>query len=194
MLEQLMGEMAAQVWNWRNANPTMLPIALNVSTAHLPSLLAQHEADPVGRPFSGMRLEIAETDIIRDFDRAREVLNRVRELGAEVMLDDFGTGFSSLRMLSDLPIDGIKIDRSYVARVETDERVRHLVTSLAEFGRSSEMVVVAEGVETAKQAEFLVQVGIDRAQGFLYSPALEPEALTRLLRSGHTDTELAGRF
>lgn len=194
MLEQLMVVMAEQVWAWRRANQAQLPTALNVSAKHLPTLLMLHEADPIARPFLGLRLEIAETDIIRDFDGARVLLDRVRALGAQIMLDDFGTGFSSLRMLSDLPIDGIKIDRTYVARLETDKRVRGLVTSLAEFGRSCDISVVAEGVETPKQAEFLMQVGIDRAQGFLYSSAIEPDAFTDLLRVGHTINELAGRF
>jgi diguanylate cyclase (GGDEF)-like protein len=194
MLEQLMVHVSEQVWDWRRDHGVRLPTALNVSAAHLPCLLALHEADPIRRPFTGLRLEIAETDIIRDFDRARSLLDQARTLGAKVMLDDFGTGFSSLRMLSDLPIDGIKIDRTYVARVGSDKRVRSLVTSLAEFGRACDLIVVAEGVETPKQAEFLMQVGIDRAQGFLYSSAVEPEVFISMMMAGHTGTELAGSF
>ena len=121
-------------------------------------------------------------------------MQRARDLGAKVVLDDFGTGFSSLRMLSDLPIDGIKIDRSYVARIEHDLRVRRLVTSLAEFGRSCGIMVVAEGVETASQAEFLMQIGIDRAQGLLFSGAVEPDHFNNLVLHGCGEPQLTGGF
>ena len=194
MLEQLMAEMAGQLWAWRRLSCSNLAVALNVSAAHLPSLLALHEQDPIGRPFVGMRLEIAETDIIHDFDGARKILTKLRELGAQIMLDDFGAGYSSLQMLSDLPIDGIKIDRSYVARIETDWRVRNLVTSLAEFARSTNMIVVAEGVETSRQAEFLTKMGIDRGQGFLFSKAIDTDEFATLLDNGPLGAHLSGRF
>jgi len=194
MLEELMIEMARQLWEWRRLSQNTLPVALNVSAVHLPSLLALHDRDQPGRPFSGMRLEIAETDIIHDFEGARQSLDRVRALGAQIMLDDFGAGYSSLQMLSDLPIDGIKIDRSYVARVETDPRVRSLVTSLAEFARSTDMIVVAEGVETPHQADFLTKIGIDRGQGFLFSRAIDADEFAELLESGPMRFNLAGRF
>lgn len=194
LLEQLMFEMVEQVWDWRRLSHSTLSVGVNISTSHLPALLRAHESDPRGRPFEGLRLEIAETDIIRDFQGTRSWLQRARDLGAMVFLDDFGTGFSSLRMLSDLPIDGIKIDRSYVARIEHDLRVRRLVTSLAEFGRSCGMMVVAEGVETASQAEFLMQIGIDRAQGLLFSGAVEPEHFNNLVLHGCGERQLIGGF
>ena len=186
--------MASQLWSWRHLTSYDFPVALNVSAAHLPSLLAMHGDDPMARPFSGIRLEIAETDIIHDFEGARETLNQLRSLGAQIMLDDFGAGYSSLQMLSDLPIDGLKIDRSYVARIETDERVRNLVTSLAEFARSTNMIVVAEGVETPRQAEFLTKIGIDRGQGFLFSEAIDADQFAVLLQRGPLGAKIAGRF
>jgi len=194
MLEELMCEMAEQIWTWRAASTSTMPVALNVSAAHLTNLLQLRDKDPENRSFEGMRLEIAETDIIKDFDNARELLNQVRELGAQVMLDDFGAGYSSLQMLSDLPIDGIKIDRSYVARVENNERVCSLITSLAEFARSSGMIVVAEGVETAEQAEFLTRIGIDRGQGFLFSRAVETPSFETLVAEGPLGVNYSTRF
>lgn len=191
MLEDLMIEMAGQVWEWRQSSGATIPVALNVSAVHLPVLLALHEEAPHARPFEGMRLEIAETDIIHDFDDARRDMNRVRALGAQVMLDDFGAGYSSLQMLSDLPIDGIKIDRSYTVRIETDGRVRNLVTSIAEFARTTEMIVVAEGIETPTQARFLTSIGIDRGQGFLFSSALDPRAFNAMLQAESIGTSLS---
>lgn len=194
LLEPLMFDMCEQVWNWRRTSGSRVPMSVNVSTIDLPALLTHHEASRRDRPFHGLRLEIAERDIIRDFQGTRVVLQRARDLGAEIILDDFGSGFSSLRMLSDLPIDGLKIDRSYVARIEHDVRVQRLVTSLAEFGRSCGMMVVAEGVETASQAEFLMQIGIDRGQGLLFSPAVEADRFDQLVASGCRGAELASRF
>ncbi len=194
MLEQLMVEMVGQLWAWRRLSGSDLPVALNVSAAHLSSLLTLHEEDPIARSLVGMRLEIAETDIIHDFAGTRETLNRLRELGACIMLDDFGAGYSSLQMLSDLPIDGLKIDRSYVARIESDWRVRNLVTSLADFAKSTGMIVVAEGVETARQADFLTRIGIDRGQGFLFSKAIDVDQFARLLNDGPFGGELSSRF
>ena len=141
-----------------------------------------------------MRLEIAETDIIHDFEGTRQTLNQLRELGAQIVLDDFGAGYSSLQMLSDLPIDGLKIDRSYVARIDTDWRVRSLVTSLADFARSTNMIVVAEGVETPSQADFLARIGIDRGQGFLFSKAVDAGEFATLLDNGPLGAHLTSRF
>lgn len=194
MLEELMVDMADQVWDWRSATGSDLPIAINVSAVHLPCLLAIHRKNRKARPFAGMRIEIAETDIIYDYEGARAILDCLRSLGAQVMLDDFGAGYSSLQMLSDLPIDGIKIDRSYTARIETDSRVRNLVMSLAEFARSTDMIIVAEGVETPSQVEFLTQIGIDRGQGYLFSRAVTPADFNELLEQGQLDVDLVGRF
>jgi len=194
MLEELMVEMASQLWAWRRTSGNVLPVALNVSAAHLASLLALHQKDQIARPLAGMRLEIAETDIIHDFAIARESLTKLRELGAQIMLDDFGAGYSSLQMLSDLPIDGIKIDRSYVARIETDWRVRSLVTSLADFARSTNMIVVAEGIETPRQAEFLTSIGIDRGQGFLFSRAVDSIDFAEMVDGGSLGANLVSRF
>jgi len=194
LLEQLMVEMVGQLWAWRRATSSDLPVALNVSVAHLPSLLALHDEDPENRPFEHMRIEIAETDIIQDFAGTRETLERLRKLGAHIMLDDFGAGYSSLQMLSDLPIDGLKIDRSYVARIESDWRVRNLVTSLAEFARSTGMIVVAEGVETPRQSHFLTRIGIDRGQGFLFSKAVDADRFATLLGDGPIGGSMSGRF
>ena len=194
MLEELMCEMASQLWSWRALSRCVLPVALNVSTDHLETLLALHEDNTAGRPFAGLRLEIAETDIVHDFEGTRVLLTKLRSLGAQIMLDDFGAGYSSLQMLSDLPIDGIKIDRSYVQRIETDERVYNLVASLVEFARSTNMIVVAEGIETPRQAEYLTQMGIDRGQGFLYSRAVDFDNFAMLLKGGPLGVGAGVRF
>lgn len=194
LLEPLMFEMFRQVWDWRDAGAKSVPIGVNVSAHHLGALLHFQVCNPAAHLLDGIRLEIAETDLIRDFDGTIEMLHRAREGGAQVILDDFGTGVSQLRMLSDLPIDGFKIDRSYVTRLEQDERVRRLVTSLAEFGRGCDMTVIAEGVETPRQTEFLLQIGIDRGQGLMYSPAVEPTRFDQLVDMGCHPSDALHRF
>ena len=194
MLEELMVEMVSQLWTWRMMSRRTLPVALNVSAAHLRTLVSLHESDQRSRPFAGLRLEIAETEIIRDFEATSAMLTQLRSLGACIFLDDFGAGYSSLQMLIDLPIDGIKIDRTYVERIETDERVRHLITSLVEFARNTNMLVVAEGIETVRQAELLVQMGIDRGQGFLFSRAMDFDGFSYLLDSAPVRVNFASSF
>ncbi|MEM7095060.1 MAG: EAL domain-containing protein [Actinomycetota bacterium] len=194
LLEQLMFEMVGQVAHWRTRTASSIPVGINVSSTNLEALLAAHRHDPRAWPLQGLRLEISETDIIRDFRGTHSSLQRARELGVMVVLDDFGTGFSSLRMLSDLPIDGIKIDRSYVTRIEHDVRVRRLISSLTEFGRGCGMLVIAEGVETPAQAELLMQLGIDRGQGNLYSAAIEPGEFHPLIERGCGELVLGRHF
>lgn len=188
LLEPLTLRVADQVWALMTGADLGIPISLNISCAHLETLLAYHLDDPLRRPLSGMRLEIEETDVIRDFNRATRLLEMARSSGAVVLLDNFGTGFASLRALSDLPIDGIKIDHTYMNRIEHDDKVKSLIASLAEFGRNSNIMIAAEGVETLDQAEFLLQVGIDRAQGYLYSPAVDCETFAEICKAGYAET------
>ena len=193
LLEALMFDMLEQVATWRRRTGSDLSIGVNIATNDLPALLNAHADDP-RRSLRNVRLEIAEPDVLGDLAGTKVLLQEIRSLGAEIILDDFGSGFSSLRMLSDLPIDGIKIDREYMARVENHVRVRRLVTSLAEFGRSCGIDVISEGVETPSQAEFLMEIGIDRAQGRLYSPAVEPDVFDCLVGTGCLPTEPAARL
>jgi diguanylate cyclase (GGDEF)-like protein/PAS domain S-box-containing protein len=135
-------------------------------------LLAAGAVDP-GR----LTLDITERTAVDDVARARTVLRPLRELGVHVVLDDFGTGLSALGYLAGLPVDGLKIDRRFVAglgvRAADDALVRAILTLARDLGLS----VVAEGVETRRQAEALVAHGCELAQGLLYGPAVLIEDL-----------------
>ena len=139
-------------------------------------------------------MEIAEPDIVSDIDFITDVLHSARALGAEVFIDNFGRGNSSLRTLADLPLDGVKIAQSMIDRVETDVRVRQLFMLLAEFGRECGVAVVAEGVENGSQADFLARVGIDRALGRLFSPALETDEFDLACELGCGSHSLSNLF
>jgi diguanylate cyclase (GGDEF)-like protein len=117
-------------------------------------------------PPASLQLEITESRFVADVGRARKVLNELRTMGVTIAIDDFGTGYSSLSQLQQLPIDEIKIDRSFVMRMETDPDDAVLVRSIVELGHNLGLRVTAEGVETASVHRSLQQLGCDFAQGF----------------------------
>jgi EAL domain-containing protein (putative c-di-GMP-specific phosphodiesterase class I)/GGDEF domain-containing protein len=130
-----------------------------------------------GLPPERLCLEITETMLLRDADAAARTLARIRALGVRVALDDFGTGYCSLGYLKHLPIDTIKIDRGFTAGLPHDRADLAIVQALVGLARSLGIDVVGEGVETQAQADCLRDCGIHAVQGWLYSPAIDNEAL-----------------
>jgi EAL domain-containing protein (putative c-di-GMP-specific phosphodiesterase class I) len=128
-------------------------------------------------------LEITETALIEETAEAREALEAIAALGVHIALDDFGTGYSSLAHLRQFPVDVLKIDRSFVDRVETNDRERQIVAAVAAMAHVLNMIVVAEGIETLGQLALLTELGCDRAQGYLLARPMRPEALELLLRA-----------
>ncbi|RZS90288.1 diguanylate cyclase (GGDEF)-like protein [Motilibacter rhizosphaerae] len=161
-----------------DASRLRLPVAVNVSARQLASPgfaeLVESLAVPGGVP---LVLEVTETAVIADVEGARRLLERVRAAGVRVAMDDFGTGWSSLGMLSRLPVDVLKIDRSFVARVDEPDG-RALVETVLLLGTSLGLDVVAEGVETEEQLEVLRSLGCSLVQGFLTG---RPQPVERLL-------------
>jgi EAL domain-containing protein (putative c-di-GMP-specific phosphodiesterase class I) len=119
-------------------------------------------------------LEITEDIIMLDRDRARGILNDLRQFGIQVAIDDFGTGYSSLAYLRELPIDELKLDRSFIAAMGIDARSRAIVQSAIDLAHSLGLRMVAEGVEDEDTAIELSRAGCDDAQGFFFSRALPP--------------------
>ncbi|MFN8020825.1 MAG: bifunctional diguanylate cyclase/phosphodiesterase [Acidimicrobiales bacterium] len=127
-------------------------------------------------------LEITETDALRDPDGAVERLQALRALGARLAIDDFGTGYSSMTYLDRFPIDVVKIDRSFIAAIDRSRRARRLTESVVDLAHSLGLEVVAEGVETAEQAEVVTLVGADLVQGFHYRRPGPERAMQTLVR------------
>jgi diguanylate cyclase (GGDEF)-like protein/PAS domain S-box-containing protein len=125
-------------------------------------------------------LEVTETALLDHDTAVSEHLQALRELGVSIALDDFGTGHASLISLHDMPIDIIKIDKSFTSRLTTSERMRKLVRGLLTIGETMGIETMAEGVETWEQHEQLLQLGTRAAQGFLYARPLEAEKATAL--------------
>jgi len=132
--------------------------------------------DATGCPAESLALEITEGQILKNPDVSIDQLHKIRELGIEVHIDDFGTGYSSLTYLKKLPVDKIKIDRSFVRDITEDKEDAAIVRAVIALARSLDIDVIAEGVETQQQVDFLVKEGCAVAQGFYYArpmPSLE---------------------
>ncbi len=129
-----------------------------------------------GLPSTAVTLELTERTVMRDAEAGVAVLYAIRELGVQVQIDDFGTGYSSLQYLHSLPLDSLKIDRSFVAQLGSDQPGA-VVRSILALARQLGLQVVAEGIETPEQLECLRALGCDYGQGYLLSKPLPPEAL-----------------
>jgi diguanylate cyclase (GGDEF)-like protein len=140
-------------------------------------LLEKHGVDP-----TLLEMEITENTILTDPERARTVLERLRALGVRLSIDDFGTGFSSLGQLRRLPVDVLKIDKSFVFNMDNDDNDDVIVRSTIELGHNLGLRVVAEGVETQETWNRLAQLGCDTAQGFFISRPLPRVVLMEWLR------------
>jgi diguanylate cyclase len=163
-----------------------LCVAVNLSTRNL---LDVHLPDTVGEllarwevPARLLELEITESTILADPVRAMEILSRLDEMGIRLAIDDFGTGYSSLAYLKRLPVDELKIDKSFILGMEENENDAVIVRSTIDLGRNLGLRVVAEGVETAKAWNRLVSLGCDIAQGYYLSRPVPADQLTEWLR------------
>jgi len=135
-----------------------------------------------GMDASFLELEITESMLMRDVDKASQALVAFKNLGIRLSLDDFGTGYSSLSNLKRFPIDTIKVDRSFVRELPDNEEDRAITDAIIAMGKSLKMTIVAEGVETEGQIEFLRNHACDEFQGFYFSKAVPAAAITDLLR------------
>jgi EAL domain-containing protein (putative c-di-GMP-specific phosphodiesterase class I) len=158
-----------------------LEVTVNMSA---PEVLLPGTADAVrsellahGLPPRALTLEVTETALICDLERAAEAIAEIRALGVHISLDDFGTAYSSLSWLRQLPIDKVKIDRSFVAGIITEPRDLAIVRSIVELAKAFDRDVIAEGVENVEQLRVLRELGVDHAQGFLFA---EPQPFDRI--------------
>jgi diguanylate cyclase (GGDEF)-like protein len=161
-----------QAVRWQTSGRS-LTIAVNVSASSLvdidlPDQIVRMVQDR-GLPASALMLEVTEDFLIRDRERAHAVLTRLRQAGIQIAVDDFGTGYSSLSYLRDLPIDELKLDRSFVLPMSGDARAASLVASTIGLAHSLGLRMVAEGVETGAAFDELARYGCDDAQGFFMS-------------------------
>lgn len=163
-----------------------LPISVNLSARNLhdPQLVDTIATllETSGVPSSLLSVEVTESTIMADAARALEVLVRLRRMGVAIAMDDFGTGYSSLAYLKRLPMNELKIDKSFVRDMTQDENDRAIVRSTIGLGHDLGLQVLAEGVEDRSTWELLASLGCDSAQGYYWSRPLPPDELARWLR------------
>jgi diguanylate cyclase (GGDEF)-like protein/PAS domain S-box-containing protein len=180
----------ARAWNEMNAlrGEPPLRVAVNLSARQfaqpdLVASIAQVLAD-TGLPPACLDLELTESLFVADVAQAVELLHQLKGLGVALSIDDFGTGYSSFSYLRRFPIDVLKIDRSFVADIASDANEAAIVVSIIALARNLKLRVVAEGVETPGQLDFLRAHGCDEMQGYHFSRPLPAEGFERMLASG----------
>ena len=184
---------ARQLATWRAAHRAAgeLTVNVNLSTGEVdrPHLVADvaRILRETGLPAGALKLEITESDIMRDPERAAVILQALRDAGAGLAIDDFGTGFSSLSYLTRLPFDTLKIDRYFVRTMASNEGSDKIVRSVVNLGQDLDLEVVAEGVENAGMARRLLQIGCDYGQGYGYAPALSAQEAEVYLNESYAD-------
>jgi len=161
---------------------------VNVSASSLMDVNLPAEVSAVlaarGLPASVLQIEITEDVLMMDRIRARAALTALRETGVTIAVDDFGTGYSSLAYLRDLPIDELKLDRTFVSPMTGDALATALVSSTIDLAHSLGLRMVAEGVEDASAYDELARLGCDQAQGFFMSRPQPAEDLDLALLDG----------
>ena len=167
-------EACAQLARWRRETPAAAALKINVNLSarqfQYAGLVADVAAaiDDAGIPAGALTLEITESMLMEDVTGAIETLGALRALGVRLAIDDFGTGYSSLNYLKQLPVDIIKIDKTFVDQVDTDADDVALVYAVVGLGQALRMQTVAEGIETDGQWRMLRQIGCDQGQGYLF--------------------------
>jgi diguanylate cyclase (GGDEF)-like protein len=176
-----------QLWKQEFSLDSNFSISVNLSAKQFsnPELLSQIEQiltdlEGVG---SGLKIEITETVLIENPDKAAAILHQLREKHLGVCLDDFGTGYSSLSYLHRFPIDVLKVDRSFIALLETDKEKSVIVSAIVNLALNLGLTVVAEGVETARQLAYLESIKCQFAQGYYFAKPMEKDSAKKLLRN-----------
>jgi EAL domain-containing protein (putative c-di-GMP-specific phosphodiesterase class I) len=186
--EWVMREACTQAARWRDRFGADLPVAVNLSARQFrrEDLLAsvQLALDDCGLPARLLELEITEGLLMSDPVGAAIIMDGLRWMGVKLALDDFGTGYSSLAYLKNFPLDRLKLDRAFVKDLPADASDKAIANAVIALGRNLELQVLAEGVETAEQSEFLAASGCDVFQGYFYGKPMTPAQLEERIASG----------
>jgi diguanylate cyclase (GGDEF)-like protein/PAS domain S-box-containing protein len=192
----VLDEAMQQARKWRESGIELV-VSVNVGRRNmldlnfpddLAAVLKTHDADP-----SWLELEVTESTMLDDPFRAKLVFERLDAMGVRISIDDYGTGYSSLAYLRDLPVSEIKIDRSFVLNMTTHTDDEMIVRSTIDLGRNLGLRVVAEGVETKEAWDRLAELGCDVAQGYLLTRPVPPEELTKWLALWRKDRHQSSR-
>ena len=185
MGEYVLREACRQVKTWRSGHSSHLWVSVNLSGRQF----TDHGfLEQIGRslkesnlPGESLQLEITESVAMKDLTYSAKAMHNLDRLGIRISLDDFGNGYSSLGYLNRFPIKVLKIDRSFVADIGRNPNSEAIAAAMISMGHALDMKVVAEGVENERQLDFLQSFACDRIQGHLFSRALPPRHLAKIL-------------
>ncbi|WP_161949789.1 bifunctional diguanylate cyclase/phosphodiesterase [Desulfofustis glycolicus] len=175
-----------QIADWQQEGLGQLAVAVNISTKHFRKEgfveEVEHILEEIGLPPAALELEITESALMKEIEQANDSLRRFRDAGISVALDDFGTGYSSLNYLRTLPIQTLKIDRSFINSIcDEGKGSLELVTIILSLAAAMRMNVVAEGIETPEQLKLLQRLGCNQGQGYLFSKPLPADEFREFL-------------
>jgi EAL domain-containing protein (putative c-di-GMP-specific phosphodiesterase class I) len=142
------------------------------AAAHVEAALERHDVDP-----SRIVIEVTESGFMEQFDHALATLQRLVDRGVSIVIDDFGTGYSSIARLAEMPIDGVKIDRSFTQGIENDVRAELVLASITRLAHAFGLVVIAEGIESEQAYEIARKLGCDLGQGYHISRPMPLESI-----------------
>lgn len=183
--EWVLNEACRQNKVWHDQGIGLMAVSVNVSPVQMDDpnfvdmvvrVLEKTELDP-----KYLQLEITETAILQDVKSNQRSIHKLKSMGIRIAVDDFGTGYSSLSYFVNLPIDNLKIDKSFVDRMNVNENSRMIVDTIINMARGMKITTTAEGVEVYKQILMLRHMGCDKVQGYLITKPVEPERLAYLL-------------
>ena len=170
---------------WLQDGHPPITVSVNVSASQLRfgrfASVLPRTLERTGFPARQLEIEITESSYIEREEEVTPLLHKLREMGVSIAIDDFGTGYSSLAYLRDMPCDYIKIDRSFITDIPHDAKQCNLTSAIIGLAKSMSFKVVAEGVETKEQLDFLAAQGCDLVQGYYFAPALPKNELEALL-------------
>ena len=175
-----------KTWQERIKHLQKLTMNVNISSRHFlqPALLNDLEnvLNKIDLPPDHLKLEITETALMEDVEETVRLVHRMRDYGLQIVIDDFGTGYSSLSYLQRLPIDTLKVDRSFVSRIQNvPDGNRNIVEAIISLAHRLDMIVVAEGVETLEQYSILLDMNCQFGQGYLFSKPLTKDLVDELI-------------
>jgi EAL domain-containing protein (putative c-di-GMP-specific phosphodiesterase class I) len=190
-ITQLIAEQACEdlcQWQKQLKDQLKLTMNINISSKHFlsPTLMddIKEILDRTGMPPEQLKLEITETALMEDADETIRLVHRLKDFGLKLVIDDFGTGYSSLSYLQRLPIETLKVDRSFVSRIQTQpDGNRNIVEAIISLAHRLEMIVVAEGVETEEQFAILLEMNCQFGQGYLFSRPLSKPKVDELIEN-----------
>jgi len=182
--------------SWIDREYTPVPISVNVSRLHLSNeFFIQDLKELVAKyqiPSELLELELTESVGYEDFDKFIDIVNELKKNGFSIAMDDFGSGYSSLNMLRQIPCDILKLDKGFINDATTDERGKIVVQHVLSMAKNLSLKTVSEGIETVEQAQFLTDSGCDIAQGFLYAKPMPLEDFEKIAFTNNEELNIEG--